>query len=364
MIPFLPLREINESFQPALSEKIDQVVRSGRYLHGEETAAFEEEFARYVGTAHCVGVGNGLDALTLSLLAMKLMYGWSGEAEVIVPDMTFFATYEAVTRAGLRPVLADVDDRALLTAETAERVRSPRTKAVVPVHLYGHAAPMEELNAWAGSYGISVIEDTAQAHGATAGGRRAGSLGKMAAFSFYPGKNLGAMGDGGAVTTDDGELATLVRMLANYGAAEKYRHELPGVNSRLDELQAAVLRVKLPRLDEDNERRRRVAAVYARHISHPAVRVPYGGDTAGSVFHIYPLRCDRRDALAAHLRSQGVETLKHYPLAVSEQPAVDIPVPAPCSLRWARTELSLPVSPLLTEREAMRVCRAINDFET
>lgn len=362
MIHFLPLKEINASFEPALSAKVGEVVRSGWYLHGEETAAFEEEFARYVGTAHCIGVGNGLDALTLSLLAMKIMYGWDADAEVVVPNMTFIATYEAVVRAGLCPVLADVDDRALLTVETAERVRTERTKAVIPVHLYGHVALMKELNAWAERYGISVLEDAAQAHGATADGRKAGCLGKMAAFSFYPGKNLGALGDGGAVTTDDDELATLVRMLANYGAAVKYRHELPGVNSRLDELQAAVLRIKLQRLDEDNERRRKVAAVYARNISNPDVRVPYDGETGDSIFHIYPLRCNHRDQLLAHLKKHGVEALKHYPLAVSEQPAVDININTPLSLQWARTELSLPISPLLTEDDALKVCKVINKF--
>ncbi len=362
MIPFLPLRDINRSFGAELLSAVQRVVEGGWYLHGQETQAFEEEFAAYTGATHCVGVANGLDALTLSLMAMKIYHGWDDKAEVIVPDMTFVATAQAVTRAGLQPVLADVDERALLTAATAERVRTERTRAVLPVHLYGHAAPMAELCSWAASHGLSVLEDAAQAHGAVEDGRRVGSWGEMAAFSFYPGKNLGALGDGGAVTTSNGELASLVRTLANYGADRKYHHIYKGLNSRLDELQAAALRVKLRRLDADNERRRHVAQLYADNIRHPQVLLPYGGDTAQSVFHIYPVRCSRRHELQLHLQQEGVETLCHYPLTVSQQPAFAQQVDTPVAQRWAADELSLPISPVLGDEDALAVCRAVNTF--
>lgn len=362
MIHFLPLQELNARFEPALSEAVLRVVRSGWYLRGAEVRAFENEFAHYLGAAHCVGVGNGLDALTLALLAMKRAFGWKEDAEVIVPDMTFFATAEAVVRAGLVPVFADVDADALLGVAEAEAVRTDKTCAVLPVHLYGHAAPMPELVVWAQTHGLQVLEDAAQAHGAMVGGRRVGTWGTMAAFSFYPGKNLGALGDGGAVVTESEELAACVRMLANYGAAEKYRHELPGMNSRLDEVQAAALRVKLPQLDADNEARRRVAATYAAHIRHPEVVVPYGGSVAGSVFHLYPLRCHRREALLRHLQASGIEVLQHYPLTLSGQPALRRAVSTPRAQAWARQEVSLPISPVLSEAEALQVCEAINSF--
>ena len=363
MIPFLPLKEINRSYGAELLSAVQRVVEGGWYLHGQETQAFEAEFAAYVDAAHCIGVANGLDALTLSLMAMKIYHGWDDGAEVIVPDMTFVATAQAVTRAGLQPVLADVDERALLTASLAERVRTDRTRAVVPVHLYGHAAPMAELCAWAEIHGLSVLEDAAQAHGAAEDGRLTGSWGEMAAFSFYPGKNLGALGDGGAVTTGNGELASLVRTLANYGADRKYHHIYKGLNSRLDELQAAALRVKLRRLDADNNRRRHIAQIYAAHVRHPQVLLPYGGDTAQSVFHIYPVRCCRRQELQLHLLRLGIETLCHYPLTVSQQPAFSLHADTPVARRWAAEELSLPISPVLSDDDALAVCRAVNSFD-
>ncbi len=362
MIPFLPLKEINRSFGAELPLALQRVAESGWYLHGQETHAFEQEFAEFTGAAHCIGVANGLDALTLSLKAMKKFHGWSDGQEVIVPDMTFVATAQAVTRAGLQPVFADVDNCALLTVTEAEKVRTERTCAVVPVHLYGHAAPMPELCAWAERHGISVLEDAAQAHGAAVDGRRVGSWGEMAAFSFYPGKNLGALGDGGAVTTSTAELAGLVRTLANYGADRKYHHIYRGLNSRLDELQAAVLRVKLRRLDADNDSRRQTARLYAQHIDNPLVLLPYGGDAEQSVFHIYPVRCRHRSELQRHLTQQGVETLCHYPLTVSQQPAFGCAADTPSAQAWAAEEVSLPISPVLSEADALAVCRAVNSF--
>ena len=367
MIPFLPLQAINASFEPQLSQAVQRVVQSGWYLLGEACKAFEDEYARWLGASHCVGVGSGLDALTLALRAMAGLYHWPDRAEVIVPDMTFVATAEAVVLAGLVPVLAEVDDNALLTVAHAEKVRTARTRAVIPVHLYGHPADMPALCDWARQHGLAVLEDAAQAHGAEVGGKRVGCWGQAAAFSFYPGKNLGALGNGGAVVTDDDDLARRVRTLANYGAQVKYRHDVLGVNSRLDEVQAAALRVKLARLDADNEARRAVARQYAEGLRSPHVVKPYQDDTARSVFHIYPLRCAHRDELARHLAARGVETLIHYPRALSQQPALQPYIanptdPHPNALCWAVQELSLPISPLLTADEVSHICEAINQW--
>lgn len=368
MIKFLPLDLITQSFEPQLSEAVQRVVKGGWYLQGEEVAAFEQEFADFIGSRYCIGVGNGLDALTLSLLAMKHLYGWSECDEVIVPNMTFIATAEAVVHAGLKPVMADVDENALLGIEQVEKVFSKHTRVLLPVHLYGHPAKMRELCAWAEENGVYVLEDAAQGHGAVYKGKRVGSWGKVAAFSFYPGKNLGALGDGGAVTTNDADLARLIRVLANYGAEKKYFHSELGFNSRLDEIQAAVLRIKLRRLDEDNNRRRQIAAIYSSHIQNNAVIVPYQGDTEQSVFHIYPIRCAERESLKHYLYEHDVETLIHYPLAVGSQKAIKnlsncLVADTPHALSWAETELSLPISPVMSETDALYVSDIINRFE-
>lgn len=367
MIKYLPLADLSASFSPSLEEAVTRTVRSGWYLHGNETALFEKEFSAYLGVNHCVGVASGLDALTLALLAMKKAYRWTDNDEVIVPDMTFVATALAVVRAGLMPRLADVDANAVLTAQSADRVMNERVRAVLPVHLYGHCAPMKELSDWARSHDLKILEDAAQAHGAETDGRKAGAWGDMAAFSFYPGKNLGALGDGGAVVTNNEELARSVRVLANYGAAEKYRHTEMGLNSRLDEVQAAALRVKLPRLDADNKRRQQLASLYDRLITNGEVTKPYCGRSDESIFHIYPLRCGRRDELQKHLSQCGVETLIHYPLPVSLQPAfakiaAGQQPQTPWANLWATTELSLPLHPLLTDSEAQQICEAVNAF--
>lgn len=363
-VPYLDLRRVNAAFEPALTQAVTRVVRSGRYLQGEEVRAFEAEFAQYVGAAHCVGVANGLDALTLVLMAWKQLRGWNG-GEVIVPAFTFVATAEAVRRAGLCPVFCDVTADALMDAASAEQLVTERTRALVPVHLFGRCCDMPAINAVARRHGLLVLEDSAQAHGATCGTRRAGSLGDAAAFSFYPGKNLGALGDGGAVVTPDADVARRVRTLANYGAEVKYRHTLAGLNSRLDEVQAAALRVKLPHLDADNARRQRIAAYYAATIRNPHVRLPYEGETAGSVFHIYPLRADNRAELQAWLREQGVGTLCHYPCTVPRQPAfADVrATPCPVADDWAAHEVSLPLSPALTDEEAACVADAVNRYK-
>lgn len=368
-VPFLPLERITASYGNALADNLLCTVRSGWYLNGERLALFERDFARWTGTAHCIGVGNGLDALTLALMAMKAEQGWGDDAEVVVPAMTFVATAQAVARAGLVPVAADVDERALLTAQAAEQVLTSRTRVLLPVHLYGQMAPMDELSDLARQRGLMVLEDAAQAHGAALRGRKAGAWGHMAAFSFYPGKNLGALGDAGAVTTGSEALAQRVRMLANYGADRKYHHVALGMNSRMDEVQAAVLATKLPRLEADNEARRRVADFYASHLANPLVRKPLPPvQREAHVYHIYAVRCDERDRLQQHLAQQGIQTLMHYPFMLPEQPALapwmgtENASRFPHAADWARCELSLPIHPCMSEEECRLVVEAVNDF--
>ena len=366
MIPYLPLQALNAAYEPMLSDAVQRVVQSGWYLNGKELAAFEQEFAAYLGVAHCVGVGNGLDALTLILLALREMEGWDEGDEVIVPAMTFVASAEAVVRAGLRPVLCDVDETALLNAAQIEPLVSPHTRALLPVHLYGKACDMNQLKVLAHRHGLRIVEDAAQAHGATyADGRRVGTGGDAAAFSFYPGKNLGALGDGGAVVTDDAQLAALVREYANYGAAKKYEHRVHGCNSRLDELQAAVLRTKLPHLDAANARRQTLAQLYDAGIQNPAVHIPYiYKECSPSVYHIYPILSPHRDALQSYLRNAGVECLIHYPHAIHQQQAFSSLAQQhfPQAERFAAQVLSLPLHPLLTDEEAHTIIRLVNAF--
>ena len=368
MIHYLPLDEMTRRFQPALSQAVDSVVQGGRYLNGPHLSAFEQAFAAYVGAECCVGVGNGLDALTLALMAMKAEYGWADADEGVVPAMTFVATALAVVRAGLRPVLCDVDDRALMTASSAASVITSRTRVLLPVHLYGQLAPMDELTQLARQHGLHVLEDAAQAHGASLSGRRAGAWGTMAAFSFYPGKNLGALGDAGAVTTSDASLARRVRMLANYGAEQKYLHTEAGVNSRMDELQAAVLQVKLPTLDADNACRLSIARVYDERITAPSVRKPSFRGDGSHVFHIYALRVPCREAFMKHMAACGVETLIHYPRTLADQPALrelaDSLSGAPFThaADWAQCEVSLPLSPLLTVDDVNHIVDAVNAY--
>lgn len=368
MIPYLPLQTINAAFEPALSEAMMRTIRSGWYLHGHETTAFESEFARYIGVAHCVGVGNGLDALTLILTALRDLRNWNEGDEVIVPAMTFIATAEAVVRAGLRVVLCDVNEEGLMDPAQAERAITSRTRALLPVHLYGRTADMAQIGGIGRRHGLAIVEDAAQAHGACLGnGHRAGSASNAAAFSFYPGKNLGALGDGGAVVTGDDALAQRVRMLANYGASEKYNHQAHGCNSRLDELQAAALRVKLPHLDDDNRRRRELAGIYLKGIDNPHIQLPMAGEMHGKadcVYHIFPILCDERDRLQSYLSSHGVQSLIHYPRAIHQQASFASLHTGryPHAERFAAHELSLPLHPHLTDEEAHRIVRLLCAF--
>ncbi len=364
MIQYYDLKKVNESFGGELTDAVCSVARSGWFVGGKEVDAFEEEFAEYVGTRFCVGVGNGLDALTAVLLAWRQMYGWNDNDEVILPANTFIATALAVSRVGLRPVFCDPhEDVPVIDGTKIEALVTPLTRAVIPVHLYGMTCRMDEINGVARKYGLKVLEDACQAHGATCpSGVRAGNAGDAAAFSFYPAKNLGCMGDGGAVTTDDGDLAEVVRSVSNYGQTHKYVHDRIGFNSRLDAIQAAALRVKLRRLDMDNERRRELAHYYSTHISHPAVELLPDIMDGSHVYHIYAVRCVHRDRLREVLQERGVECLVHYPTPLHRQKAYAdyASLRFPAAEHWAAEELSLPLSQVMTDREVMQVVDCIN----
>lgn len=374
MISYLDLEAINRSFEPDLTDALLRAVHSGWYIRGREDQAFEQAFARYIGTTHCVGVGNGLDALTLVFLAWKTMGLMADGDEVIVPANTYIASILSIQRAGLIPVLCEPDPHTYnLDPNQIETLISPRTKAILAVHLYGNCCPMDRIVTIARHYGLKTLEDVAQAHGATWMGRKAGSWADAGAFSFYPGKNLGALGDAGAVTTDDEVLADRVRALANYGSTEKYVHPFRGMNSRLDELQAAILSVKLPRLDVDNARRRALATRYLAELNSEVVKLPevdlsaeeelrHGGFT--HVFHIFPVLCADRIELQRHLADCGIQTLVHYPIAPHHQKSMVeyASLSFLVSERIHREELSLPLYPTMTEEQVDAVIRAVNGF--
>lgn len=372
MIKFLDLQRITASFQPDLDNAIHDVVESGWFLRGEATAVFERNFSNYCGAKHCVGVGNGLDALYLVLQAERSMHPeWKDGDEVILPAMTFVATAEAVLRAHLTPVLVDVTTDALIDPAAIEKAISVRTRAIIPVHLYGQVAPMKHVNEIAERHGLFVLEDAAQAHGAN-GIVCPSKLAEngdfhAAAFSFYPGKNLGALGDGGAVVTSNDELAERVRALANYGTSVKYRHDYEGCNSRLDEIQAAVLNVKLQRLDADNLRRQQIAGIYQKDIQHPDITFLLTAPEH-SVWHIFPVFSDNREDLARYLEASGIQALTHYPIPLHQQPCLKdccrISGPLSHAERIAVSELSIPISPIMEDAEVQAVIHAINTYKS
>ncbi|MFC8102856.1 DegT/DnrJ/EryC1/StrS family aminotransferase [Streptomyces sp. NPDC057363] len=361
-VAFHDLRDLHalDGVQERVDAAVLRVARSGRYLLGPELSAFEEEFARYCENDHCVGVGSGLDALELTLRALEVGPG----DEVIVPGHTYIATWLAVSAVGARPVPVEPEaDSYLMDPQRLADAITPRTRAVMPVHPYGHPADLDAIDAVAAARGIPVLEDAAQAHGARYRGRRAGAR-YAAAFSFYPGKNLGALGDAGAVVTSDARLAERVRLLRNYGSRVKYRHEVPGRNSRLDEIQAAALRVKLPYLDRWNARRAEVAARYTEGLAGlPGLTVPAVRSWAEPVWHQYVVRAARRASLVSALEAAGVETLVHYPVAVhrSEAYAGAATGPLPRCERLADEVLSLPMGPQLTAQDVTAVIAAVRE---
>lgn len=365
MIKFLDLKKINNTYKIALQQAANRVIDSGWYIQGDELASFEQQFAKYCGAKFCIGVASGLDALDLVLKAWKILGKLTDGDEVIVPANTFIATVIAITDNGLRPVFVDPDERTfnLCLTEVEQKITS-KTRVIIPVHLYGRICPMRELMKIAKQNDLLVLEDAAQAHGSSLGAVKAGTWGDAAAFSFYPGKNLGALGDAGAVTTNDDELYEVLRDLRNYGSREKYSHQYIGNNSRLDEIQAAFLKVKLDHLDTEICVRRRIAETYSRGIINPLVILPEFIDDLSHVWHLFVVRCKDRDALIKHLNSCCIETSIHYP----------IPVPLqlcyrhygfdrfPITEKISREIISIPIGSHLTEEEIYQIIDCLNSF--
>jgi len=386
MIPFLDLKKVNDSFEPDLSGAVKRVLDSGWYLLGNEVKEFEFEYGQFIGTKHCVGVANGLDALRLILKAYMEMGQMKEGDEIIVPGNTYIASILAITDNRLTPILVEPDINSYnLDISLVEKQITDRTRAIMVVHLYGQACWSHDLDDIASRHNLKIIEDNAQAAGAYHGFKRTGSLGNAAGHSFYPGKNLGALGDAGAVTTDDDELATTVRTIANYGSKEKYRNLYKGLNSRMDEIQAAILRVKLPRLDADNQRRREIAQYYIENIKHPDIVLPTSGSlelkgrsselhnlsapysvllAPSHIWHLFIIRTTERDELQKYLTENEVQTLIHYPIPPHKQLAYKewkhISLPLTESIH--NHVLSLPMSPLMNEIEAEFVVKMINRF--
>lgn len=363
MIKFLDLHAVNERFRADMDAAVKRVLDSGWYLLGKECEAFESEFASYCGVKHCIGCANGLDALKLIIQA----YGIGKGDEVIAPANTYIASLISISANGATPKLVEPDPiTCLIDPELIEGAVTSRTKAIMVVHLYGRAMDMAKVWEIARKYNLKVIEDSAQSHGAMFNGRRCGNLGDASGFSFYPGKNLGCLGDGGAVTTNDDMLAEKIRALRNYGSDVKYHFPYRGTNSRLDEVQAAWLRVKLPHLDSDNQRRREIAAQYQNGIVNPEIRLPdFPEILEQNVWHVYPVFCKRRDYFQKYLTDCGIQTVIHYPIPPHRQPAYtewhDMSFPITEAIH--DTILSLPISPAMTDAEVAEVIRVVNAFK-
>ena len=361
MIKFLDLHKINERFRTEIDSRIKQVLDSGWYLLGEQDKTFEKHFAEYCGVKHCIGCANGLDALNLIIRA----YGFGAGDEIIVPANTYIASILAISENGCTPVLVEPDIETYnIDPNLIEEKITDKTKAILVVHLYGQAVKMEKIWHLAQKYNLKVIEDSAQAHGAIYQGKRTGNLGDASGFSFYPGKNLGCLGDGGAVTTNDDELAARVRAIANYGSQKKYHNIYKGVNSRLDEIQAAVLDVKLKHLDADNARRREIARYYRDNIKNPEIILPQTVDEASHVWHVFVVRVKNREKFQQHLADSGIQSLIHYPIPPHKQEAYREwnELSFPVTEMIHREVVSLPISPVMTDTEVEKVTVAINNF--
>ena len=366
MISFLDLRSVNHDHRNDLIAACTRVIDSGWYISGNELLHFEKEFAQFCGTEYCIGVANGLDALTLTLRAWMEQGKLKEGDEVLVPANTYIASILAISANGLTPVLVEPDAQTFnLSPANVKAAITAKTKAMLPVHLYGQLADMPALLEIAEQHQLLVLEDAAQAHGASIDGRKAGNWGHAAGFSFYPGKNLGALGDAGAITTNDAELAQTLCALRNYGSHEKYKNLFKGVNSRLDEIQAAMLRVKLQYLDQDTQHRRVIADIYRHHINNPGVQLPQCSLAEQHVWHLFVIRTPHRAALQQHLASQGIQTLIHYPIPPHQQQAYQEwgARSYPLTERLHQEVLSLPMGPTLTEDEAMQVVAAVNSFQ-
>lgn len=362
-VPFADFSRMHEEIKNEIRQRFDDILSRNWFIHGEEDQLFEKEFADFCGMKYCVGCGNGLDALYLILRA----YGIKKGDEVIVPSNTYIATALAVTYTGAMPVLVEpILEQYNINADLIEEKITDKTKAIIAVHLYGQPADMDKINNIAKRHNLKVVEDCAQAHGALYKGKRVGSLGDAAGFSFYPGKNLGALGDGGAVITNDVEIARKVAALGNYGSDRKYHHIYQGNNSRLDELQAGFLRIKLKNLDRWNYDRMMTAEYFIKHIHNPAIIMPKIAKDRTHVFHIFAVRCKQRDRLEKYLEANGIGTTKHYPTPIHLQEAYkelglrkgDLPLAEEIS----KTELSIPMYYGMTEEQKKYVAQMLNDF--
>lgn len=366
MIKFLDLEKINALHREKLIEQSKKLIDSGWYIQGTMVREFEQELAGYVGAKYAVGVANGLDALTLIFRSLIQLGRLQAGDEVLVPANTYIASILAITECGLTPVLIEPEEKTFnISVDEMLKALTPKTKAMLNVHLYGRTSWSTALESFLNEKNLFCIEDNAQAIGATYNGIKTGALGLAAGFSFYPGKNLGSLGDGGAVTTNDSELASMIRIVANYGSEKKYHNLVKGVNSRLDELQAGYLSVKLPFLDQENEHRRSVANKYVQEINNPLISLPEIPDSAEEhVWHLFVVRCERRDELQTYLLNKGIQTLIHYPIpphkqrAYSEWNGMSFPV----TERIHHEVLSLPISPVITEAEMAEVILALNSF--
>ena len=359
---FLDLEKVNNRFRQEIDMRIKDILDRGWYLQGEENEKFCQNFASYCGSKYALGVGNGLDALRLIIKA----YGFGKGDEIIVPANTYIATILAITDNDCTPILVEPDINTYnINPDLIEAAITPRTKAIMVVHLYGQAVEMEKIWKIAQKHDLKVFEDSAQAHGAKYQGRMTGNLSDAAAFSFYPGKNLGCLGDGGAITTNDEGIYQKVKALANYGSDRKYHHIYKGLNSRLDEIQAAVLDIKLPYLDADNKRRREISTYYRNNINNPLIVLPKTYDEEAHVWHVFAVRTKERDRFQEYLRSKGVQTIIHYPTPPHKQEAYKEwnNRSYPITEQIHKEIISLPISPVMTDDEVVELVRIVNEYK-
>ncbi len=366
MIKFLDLHKINQRDSIDLANSFSNVLESGNFILGEELEKFEKEFAMYCESSYCVGVGNGLDALSLIFKGFIELGNLKEEDEVIVPSNTFIASVLAISASNLKPVLVEPDLVTFnLDISKIEENITGKTKAIMAVHLYGAVCNMDAICKIAKRHNLLVIEDAAQAHGALYNNKKVGSLSDAAGFSFYPSKNLGALGDGGAVTTSNKALDNCIRSLRNYGSKIKYQHRYKSQNSRLDEVQAAFLRIKLKRLDADNTKRRSIASIYLKNIDNKRIHLPYWNSLENHVFHLFVIRTEQRNKLQEYLESHGIQTGIHYPIPIHKQKAyTDLKeLNLPIAVQLSEEVLSLPISPVMEQKDVEYICQKLNGYE-
>lgn len=364
-IPFFDLKRINDQYANELEDALKRVLHSGWYILGEKKEQFERDFANYCDTDYCVGVGNGLDAIRLVLLAYKELGILNDGDEIILPANTFIATALAVSQSGLTPILVDCDINTYnIDPNCVKEKITNKTKAIIAVHLYGQIAPMAKLSKIAAEHGLLLIEDAAQAHGATYNGKKTGNLANAAAFSFYPVKNLGALGDGGAVTTNNKDVYQIIKSLSNYGSEEKYIHKYKGLNSRLDDIQAAVLGVKLKYLDSENKERREIAQFYLQNIDNKAIQLPVFKNIENHVFHQFVIRCKERNKLQEYMAKNGIQTQVHYPISIHKQQAYSEmnSFIFPISETIQEEILSIPLFPHMRQEEVDIITKTLKQY--